>query len=332
MGGLALKNTYTRRYSRAEFDAVSAELLETLRKHFKRADIPLFYSSKESFGDIDIILSMDGFNGNLYEYIQETFKPNEIFPNGNCYSFDYKEIQVDLITCSDDNFESNYHYLAFNDLGNMMGRIAQKLGLKYGQEGMWYNHYFKEQKGRIAVSQDFPKIFEFLGFNYKRWQEGFETLEDIFDYVATSPYFDVDMFDLEHLNKINRERNAKRKSYMSFLEYIKENYADLKFEYEDKPVYVERAKKFFPEARMEENIRQFEYEVARKRLIQAKFGGHEIMRRYGMKGKELGNAIKGFKEWIVEREWVVDYEDFIMQHPTEVIYLYFEDYYKEHIA
>jgi len=60
---------------------------------------------------------MDGFYGNMNDYIDATFKPNEIFHNGNAWSFDYKELQVDFITCADEDYDSNYHYLAFNDLG-----------------------------------------------------------------------------------------------------------------------------------------------------------------------------------------------------------------------
>lgn len=305
-------------------------MLEILRETFDRAEIPLFYHNKESFGDIDIILSMTNAKRSvdMRDYIIETFEPNEIFHNGNCWSFDYKEIQVDLITCGGDNFDSNYHYLAYNDLGNMMGRIAQRMGVKYGQEGMWYNHFYKDQKiGKVMISQNHEKIFEFLGFDYKVWQKGFDTLEEIFDYVSTSPYFNAEMFELKHLNKINRERNAKRKSYMSFLEYIREHHSDKEFQFEDKSVYVARANKFFPEARMTEEIRRLEYLEARKLYIKSKFGGGEVMRRYGIKGKVLGDALKGFKAYIGE----VHYDDFILRMPTEEIYKSFERFYNDYM-
>jgi hypothetical protein len=333
MGGLALKNTYTRRYSNKEFEIVSKELISILEETFDRAEVPLYFSSKESFGDIDIILSMDGFNQNMKDYINETFEPNEIFHNGNAWSFDYKEIQVDLITCAPEDFDSNRHYLAYNDLGNFIGRITQKLGLKYGQEGLWYNHYFKGQRiGKVMISKDYPKIFEFLGFDYDRWLEGFETLEDIFEYVIANKHFDSKMFELHNLNKINRERNAKRKSYMSFLEYIAENHSDRQYFFEnDKSVYVDRANKFFPEARMTENIRKLEYLHCRKLYIKSKFSGGVVMSRYGLQGKELGKALSGFKEWMVEKEWITSYDDFILTTSTDDIYGYFERYYRENI-
>lgn len=65
-------------------------------------------------------------------------------------------------------------YLSYNDLGNFIGRIAHGLGLKYGQEGLWYEHMFKNMNvGAVMISQNYPKIYEFLGLDFKRWEEGF---------------------------------------------------------------------------------------------------------------------------------------------------------------
>jgi len=335
MGGHALKNTFTRRYERAEFDALWLEMAPILEKTFKRFDIPLFFSKKESFGDIDILISMEGFNQNMKEYIVETFAPNEIFHNGNAWSFDYKEIQVDFITCAPEHFDSNYHYLAFNDLGNFIGRITQKLGLKYGQEGLWYNHHFKDQKlGRITVSKDYPKIFEFLGFDYARWEQGFETLEDVFEYVIANPHFDAEMFELHHLNKINRERNAKRKSYMSFLEYIAENHSDKTYEFDEKSVSIAKANRFFPDARMTEHMREIEYNHCKKLYIKSKFSGNVVISRYGLRGKELGKAIQGFQVWIGFQEGLEfdTFDDFLLESTTDFIYEKFEEYYKKELV
>jgi hypothetical protein len=125
MGGRALKSVQTRRYERTEFDEISVELMDMLKSDFKRVAMPLFYKNKKSFGDADIIVSMEDFNGNMRDYILKKFNPNEIFHNDNCWSFDYKELQVDLITVAPEDFDTNEMYLSYNDLGNFVGRIAQ---------------------------------------------------------------------------------------------------------------------------------------------------------------------------------------------------------------
>jgi hypothetical protein len=323
MGGLALKNTFTRRYQRDEYDALEQEVFAILSKTFKRFDTPRYFESKESFGDMDVIVSMEGFNGNVREYITETFKPNEIFHNGNSYSFDFKELQIDFITVAPENYDSNYHYFAFNDLGNFIGRIAQSLGFKYGQEGLWINQFYNGQKiAKVMVSKDYPKIFEFLGLDYDTWVEGFDSLEEIFEYVINSPYFDSEMFEMKNLNKINRDRNMKRKSYISFLAYIAENAPNVVYE-QDKKAFLKKAKEMFPEAEIDVQIKQNEYEVSKKLLIKSKFNGGMVIEKYGITGKELGDALKGFKDYVNKFE---DYDKFILKSSTKTIMEMFDSY------
>lgn len=326
-GGLALKNTFTRRYQRDEYDALEQEVFAILSKTFKRFDTPRYFESKESFGDMDVIVSMEGFNGNVREYITNTFKPNEIFHNGNSYSFDYKELQIDFITVAPENYDSNYHYFAFNDLGNFIGRIAQSVGFKYGQEGLWMNQFYNDQKiAKVMVSNDYPKIFEFLGLDYDKWVEGFDSLEEIFEYVINSPYFDSEMFEMKNLNKINRDRNLKRKSYMSFLAYIAENAPNVVYT-PNKKEFFKKALKTFPEAEIEEQIKKNEYEITKKLMVKSKFNGGEVMKRFGLEGRELGNALSGFQEFMgYIQEGNRTFDDYVLATASEVIYSDFASY------
>ena len=337
MGGRALKSVETRRYSREEFDTVSKELIDILQLRFDRAIVPLFYKNKETFGDIDIIVdtkctSTLNFDGNLIrKFIENRFKPNEIFHNGNAYSFDYKEVQVDLICVKPEDFDSNYHYLAFNDLGNFIGRLAQSIGFKYGQEGLFYNHYSDANtKTKIIVSKDYPKIFKFLGLDYDKWLEGFDTLEEIFEYVISSQLFNPEMFQLSELNKINRERNLKRMSYMSFLDYIKDKSAHPDYDKVSvaltKENVIDLIRTEFPEANIDLRLAEINYEYSKKVLLNAKFNGNIIKEKFGLEGKELGEAIKKFKfemAWVHERRFG-SFESYIFNTDFDKIYEDFE--------
>ena len=121
MGGNALKNTKTRRYQADEYFALAKEVRDKLLwgyrgwegKGFGRVnqvEVIEAYRSKESFGDMDVLyttLSGDSVDAN---FIQDTFSPNEIVRNGNVISFDYKELQIDLIHSTHDSFESSSLY------------------------------------------------------------------------------------------------------------------------------------------------------------------------------------------------------------------------------
>tara|TARA_R110000868_G_scaffold401649_2_gene677262 strand:- start:3915 stop:4271 length:357 start_codon:yes stop_codon:yes gene_type:complete len=118
MGGRALKSTKTRRYDKREFISITTDLIRKINREFADAKVPRYYLTKETFGDADILVSLDGYEGNVHEWIKDTFKPNEIFTNGNCISFDYKELQVDMMMVEGEHFDSMLNYLSFNDLGN----------------------------------------------------------------------------------------------------------------------------------------------------------------------------------------------------------------------
>lgn len=328
MGGKALKIVETRRIDREEFDNMSKILVDILKKDFDKVEIPMFYNSKSSFGDIDIVVSIEGFNTNFRTYIEETFKPTEIFHNGNAWSFDYEQTQIDLITTSNEHFESHLIYMGGNDLGNFIGRMAQRMGLKYGQEGLWYNHYSNgNQKDKIMISKDYPKIFKYLDLDYDKWIEGFDSLEEIFDYVKTSRYYSSDIFQMDQLNKINRERNAKRKSYMSFLEYIKDDNPDKMATYhmeKHKELLIDYVYKTFPESNIKLEVKRLEYEAAKSDYAKAKFNGKMIMDKYSLEGKELGDAIKYFKEYVQQHHPTQSYIDYIINTYEGTIFNAFE--------
>jgi hypothetical protein len=329
MGGRALKNTFTRRYSRAEFEAIREELTPKFEKHFEKVVIPRFYENKESFGDLDILCQVKG-NEDFAKIIREEFGGNEIFHNGNCWSFEYKELQVDLITTSAEHFHSNFMYLSFNDLGNMIGRLAHPFGLKYGQEGLWFKYFDHSNHmiGEITISKDYPAIFKFFGLDFAKWEKGFDELEDIFAFVASSPYFDWREYQMDRLNHINRERNLKRASYMTLLDWIETN--NIKQEYtflDNKNDYVPMIDEAFPDANLPTEIRRLEYEKARKLYIQSKFNGNKITRKFGYTGKDLGNAIIVFKKYC--QNYVhgnaVLFEDWIFNTSETKIWEIFEE-------
>jgi len=315
MGGRALKNTVTRRYNKREFTSISTDILRKVRREFAKAEVPRYYHNKETFGDADIIVSIEGYKGDIHKWIKEVFEPNETFSNGNCISFDYKEFQIDLMLVEGEHFDSMFNYLSFNDLGNFIGRLSHGFGLRYGQEGLWYTYFYKNTKHKLMVSKDYPKIYEFLGLDYRRWLKGFDTLEDIFEFISESPYFNWQKFQPEELNRINRERNLKRASYMTFLEWMDVNVADEDHEYKfekDKTTYLSIIDRFFPEAGLLNEMERVDYEVSKKKYAATIFNGKLIMDTYGLTGGELGKSLQGFKEHL-EMRGTDDIPDYYIQ-------------------
>lgn len=308
MGGNALK-IKTCRYNAEDYALISVDVANKLNYYETsngvgiKNTIPKSYHKKNSFGDLDVLIDTKTLgNDNIKDIINILFSPNEIFHNGSCYSFDYKQFQIDFILVKSKYFETSKIYYSYNDLGNLMGRIAAQMGFRYGHFGIKVQYYYKGKKYENEFSKDIEKIFNFLGFDYNKfYHNGFETLEDIFNFVIESKYFNPNIFDYDKLNHQNRTRNKKRDNYRKFLEYIKKennlNYHEFS---NDKDFYIKKADIFF-NISLEENILQWKKEIDFDEKINEKFNGHLIMERYPeLKGKELGFAIKNFKDIITK--------------------------------
>jgi hypothetical protein len=158
MGGSALKDYGVRRYLKDEFNNLSDELIPKIGELFK-TDVELVksYNNKESFGDMDLLVLNNGSSHFLYpsDLIIENLKPKGISKNSNVISFEYKELQIDLILTKSNNWETSKVFFAYNDLGNLMGRIYNSLGFKWGFDGLKYVHKIDDKVlGEIMVSKN----------------------------------------------------------------------------------------------------------------------------------------------------------------------------------
>jgi len=273
------------------------------------------YHTKADHGDLDLLIKITGeFNKkniDFRSYIINTFKPNAIHYGGGVYSFDYDNFQIDFIPIRESNWNVAQTYYSYDPLGNIMGKTYHKFNLSYGWEGLYYK--FRNFNGRnshnILISKDPEKIFEFGDYDYNRYLNGFDNLEEIFTFVINTRYFDADIFKMENLRHIDKKRNRKRKSYNVFLNYLKENNITTKFGFnKDKSVYIPLIDEYFPEAELIQKLELLEKKNAINKALSEKFNGKVVMKWLPeLKGKELGNAMSRFSEFIGN-----DYVNFIL--------------------
>ena len=296
MGGNALKNTYTRRYGRDEYFEAWNEIKNFLWRDLHGFSLIPSYKTKESFGDMDILVDDVFFPKYKFtdNFIYDHFKSNEIVRNGDVISFNYKELQVDLIFTS--TFDYSLAYFSYNDLGNLIGRLAHKFGLKHGHDGLVLpvrdnDHVYKE----IVMTTNYANTLEFLNLDIATFQKGFDTLEDIFRYVSSSSYFRPEIYLFENLNNIQRTRDKKRPTYNKFLDWCKTQTFEDKEWYTSKTDALNYAISYFEEnfgdPIREEYEKTFE-EIAAKRYIASKFNGELVMNVTNLTGKALGNFMK----------------------------------------
>lgn len=267
-----------------------------------------FYSSKDSFGDLDMVVMCESRDWErLLDDLKKKYPDHS--KNGNVFSFGVDvgkdtNFQIDLIYVGEkfDERQMALTYFAFNDLGNLMGRIYHRAGFKYGHKGLLRIVRDEENSDHcideVLVTNEPRKIFEFGGYDYDEFLDGFNAREDIFNYVASSLYFNRDIYLFENRNSKARARDSKRVIYNEFLKWCSGREDLPEFYSEDKEEFrreqLQLALEKFPEFRVR-------YEGTLKKLLKSKtinekFNGNIVSEVTGLSGRDLGVFIREFKQ------------------------------------
>ncbi len=232
MGGNAL-STPSVRLAAPRYHEVEQQVVARLKQAFPacRIESIVAYGSKADFGDLDILV--EATVEDHAAAFASVLQASEIVRNGDVTSIGLVLaeglFQVDLIRTPAQSFDFCARYFGFNDMGNLLGRIAHKFGAKLGHLGLLYRLRDPENGNcliaEMTITTDFAVALQLLGFDATRYENlrtsgGFHTLEDIFRYVVSSPYANRDIYLLENRNHASRVRDAKRPTYNAFLRWL----------------------------------------------------------------------------------------------------------------
>lgn len=325
MGGNALSHKSVR-LTKHDFERMAEVCVSRLQALYPDGRVVAIeaYRSKESHGDLDVLLTAEGYNPQV---AAEALGAVEVVRNGPVTSVgllvnpevserEGNLFQVDLMFIDAPSFDYAKNYYAFNDLGNLVGRTAHAAGLAHKHNGLWYfvrdgDYKFRE----VLLTRDYEEALAFLGYSVERYKQGFENLDELFEYVAGSTFFNRAIFLLENRNAKSRVRDRKRKTYMEFLKFCEERPDLPAFEYpESKSAWVPRIAEHFPHFQGE--LDQALADLAVLRQVKAKFNGEWVSQLTGLEGKELGGLMQRFKESF---DSVQDLRTFVLENSPEVL-------------
>jgi len=311
-----------------EYFEITKEISTVLIKNnIKNILIPSF-NLKSSYGDADFLIDFDKKEDSK-NWINSLFNSSFIHSNSDVISWEYQGFQIDFIFTQEENWGTSLNYYKYSDLGNLIGRAAHSMGLKYGHRGLEFpirEKLFDESIDNnsdhvikvLNLSKNPADILEFLGYSWERYVQGFDTLNDIFLYAVSTPYFNGYNFQLENLNHINAVRNRKRTTFMKFLEWLKKHPEyDKQFNLGDKKNWINRIDQKWP---IKEEIEKERSKFLQHKENIKKFNGNLV--RYwcpGLEGKELGKVLSEFK---LHRGIFSDartFEDYLQMYPAEKI-------------
>lgn len=325
MGGNALK---TKRLLANDYKLLEKDIIERVSKLFPETKIaiPKYFSSKESFGDMDILFEKNIDLDEVMEKINLEFNPSKSFySKEHLYSFENNDFQIDLIFIKPEDFEFAKEYYSYNDLGIFIGRIADSFGIKYGSSGVYYtlgkiqnNHTFFQNKNKIHITRDYDKALDLLGFDVERYHRGFNNMEEIYKFVTDSQYFTKASYKRESQNNANFHRNKTRKNFVEFQKLLNEGFEDKNIPFEHyRTIGMDLVHKKFPDFRAKYD--DYVKECNTNMLFCERFNGKRIIKVANVTDMEISSVLEQFKQIPNLKEQVLslqdnEIDDFIINH------------------
>mmetsp|Transcript_12371 Transcript_12371/g.20071 ORF Transcript_12371/g.20071 Transcript_12371/m.20071 type:complete len:317 (-) Transcript_12371:249-1199(-) len=304
MGGGALKNVPTRRIdSREEYDRIVKDLIPVLQEHFERVAVPQEIPEKKSFGDIDFIVS--GPRNAVFEpRTHNAILSKEMVCNGSLTSFEYRGVQIDIDVQPSDSFEVALAYAQYNDLGMIMGKITRQYGCTYGSRGLTITVPSPSQhrNDKVILSRDPRAIFRFFGWDFDVFGKGFETEEDIFKFIVSSPNACFKSFSTSYNARV-------RPMFERFLAWLSSTCPN-KFEQDLSPgITQELALDYFGKRKEYDDIVE---DIALCAEFKKKFNGKKVTEWTNLSGRELRAFMMRFNS-MHTREELLCMDDLALQ-------------------
>lgn len=319
MGGNALKQYENKRLDKFRYFLLVSKFARRFHHEFGFEPVLIpAYKHKPSFGDADFLIDSSQLPPNWTAQLIYTFDLTDAqyTKNGTCVSIGWNHFQFDLIVTPHDEMDSAYFYFSYNDFGNLIGRIGHKLGIKIGHRGLSLvvrreTHILKE----IFFSKNAKDALDILGLNPEIYDRGFNNLEDMFAYVASSKYFDPWIYSLEHRSATSRVRDKKRATYSAFLKWVAETHPKQNHSFENKselggysirlPYYYSEVISRWPWVEQEVNEVIADFELNQK--FKEVYNGEIVTQLTGYTGKTLGAFMAQMKPKLTQEnkaKWV----------------------------
>lgn len=332
MGGKALQKYGVSRLDQDTYDRVSTQTLEAINAALKSlgstesAVLVPSCRDKTDHGDIDVVVPHDSFGGNPDKLVHRLAKELGVekiefrkFGNmANCVLIEgEKAYQLDLICVKDEALQFAVSYLSWNDVSTILLRVTSRMGLSIGINGLSYSVKEGTNKlGRVMLTRDFKVALEYLCLDADRWNQGFNNLEEVYEFFSEWKGFHPKVFSLDRLNEADRKGVLKRPGYMNFIEWVNAHPEKHKrvnwFPYSQ--ALRENLWQLFPAAKVEFDA--IFSDIQRQKDCQKKFNGHLISEITGYERKELGDFITQFKAQFASKR---EFEGYVMNTDQDTI-------------
>jgi len=159
------------------------------------------YRSKQDFSSLELLVAapVEGpLRADLTQFFLQEVCTGASVVHDKRLALQYKEFKVDVLFVPPKHMDMTLAHLAYQELGELISKVAHAQGMSLSGEGLVY----RVRDGVLMVADielatTWESALELLGYSHSRWLEGFDGLDDVFAFVASSPLFMPSLFQLK---------------------------------------------------------------------------------------------------------------------------------------
>lgn len=265
MGGSAFAHHcppyFTPRLPRAVYQHVLKQSKELLGRFYRHVAAPIDAPGKETFGDIDLLVCEP-----ILSDLDETITSREsvaltlarilaaeahIVRKGDpvllfavpLRQVDHADlthlpaasfVQIDIQTCASHQALIFSHFCeSHGDMWSILGTIINPYGLRIDNRGLYIRiaaiEALHKKRSLVLLSSNPVEILNFLGLDTKKWESEMDSLNEMFEYIASCRMFslptsraemphDCITSNLQKLKRSERVRYAKRPVFTAWID------------------------------------------------------------------------------------------------------------------
>jgi hypothetical protein len=321
MGGTAFPNHFTPRMSHETYSHLLSKIQEVLTHFYAHVRAPPEAPSKQDHGDVDVIVATP-LRTFETEELQRAL--NAVARTGNSVT---KSYCVPLPSSGDDGetfAQIDVHVVqnpamidwelfmaSYGDMQQLLGLLQRPLGLTTNDRGLHVRVREMEEMNRkaamIFLTSDVVEMLEFLGLDVGKWEKGFESNEEVFEWCLRGRFWGekvvTDILAGRHretedgvgMHSGDRQRMRKRAMFRACVDEFLPQYRDLwmgKRDWNRKEILEETLKCFGVREEYDKKVEDAAIVRKERELLEV------IKKAIPEEGERLGEVMKGFKRWV----------------------------------
>ncbi|KAK5694862.1 hypothetical protein LTR97_009453 [Elasticomyces elasticus] len=159
-------------------------------------------------------------------------KPQKVNPSTTITTEEYAQVDVECVPT--ELYAWRTFYSSFGDIGSLLGQVCRPLGFRTTSTGFWLRMRelddaekwaaagtlqlnIADKDGLLVLSSDPQQIMSFLRLNSVRYGDGFDTLEEMFDWLGGCRLLELDAATYGSTKSDVRQK-GKRTIYTQFFD------------------------------------------------------------------------------------------------------------------